>query len=116
MVSVVLRNIEGRARGAILLPMRQTADALTIHSAAEGGALSAAEALGLATTHALDFRTDVAVVDADGVWRPEWGTLHDGPPQMEPDAVPPLAADGASVQDESAVDPVVTAVGPDGKT
>jgi hypothetical protein len=76
MVSVRLRRIDGQARGDVFLPMRQKGDALTTQSAPDAGVLSAVEALGLATTRAFEFRTDIAVVDTDGLWRPEWGTLH----------------------------------------
>jgi hypothetical protein len=76
MVSVRLRRIDGQARGEVFLPMRQRGETLTTHSVPEGGALSAVEALGIATAHAFDFRTDIAIVDEDGLWRREWGTLH----------------------------------------
>lgn len=74
MVSVRLRSAEGSPKGEMFLPMRQRGEAFTTSSS--GGDMSAAEALGLATTHAMDLRTDIAVVDEDGVWRKEWGTLH----------------------------------------
>ncbi len=77
MVSVRLREVEGRPSGEIFLPMRQRPEAMTTASAPQGGALSAAEALGLATAHAFELRTDIAVIDEDQLWRPEWGTLHE---------------------------------------
>lgn len=101
MVSVRLGEREGKARGEVFLPMRQRGETLTTASVPDGGALTAAEALGFATTQAMELRTDVAVVDPEGLWRPEWGTLHDGPLETKPapaeaaetNGEPPLAAE-----------------------
>ncbi len=96
MVTVRLKRIEGAPSGEVFLPMRDRGEALTPHSSPEGGALTAVEALGLATAQAFEFHTDIAVVDEDGLWRREWGTLHAGPngaagqdaPAMEDDGKP----------------------------
>lgn len=105
MVSVVLRTAEGRVRGEVFLPLGEQGGAAEASAAPAGGPLAAGEALGLATAHAFDQRTDIAIVDAEGLWRPEWGTLH-APPDAAPEVEAAAAAlSGAGAPEGEVADP-----------